>query len=330
MTKERVSIKKISELAGVSVATVSRVINRNGRYSPETEKRVLDLIEKFNYKPNLVAKGLRTSNTRAIGIIIPDITNEFFAQVVREIEIRFFRNGYSVIVCNTDEKQETEELYLQDLVSRGVVGMIFLSGKTIKSRKIPNLPTVFIDRSASDVSDAIVIESDNLQGGYLATKELIQHGCRRIALVRDKRNISTQTNRQAGYEKALTEAGIPLDQDLLIGIDVNYESARQALIDFLRKGGKLDGAFATTDWMALGTIDGIREMGYSIPEDVKVVGFDDISISRFSSIPFTTIHQNVDQMADKAVSTILDLIEGEPVTETHHLIPVHLIRRSSV
>lgn len=331
MTKKKLSIKQISELAGVSVATVSRIINKNGRYSAETEQRVLKIIEEYQYKPNLVAKGLRTNNSLCIGIIVPDITNEFFASIVREVESRLFQNGYTAFICNTDEKTDIEDKYYEELVAKGVDGMIYISGKVNKRARYSNIPTIFIDRSLSEETNCITIESDNLQGGYLATRELIKNNCKKIVFIRDKRNISTIENRFNGYKKAFVEAKLPIDESLISNVDtVDYSSAKEVINKLLAQGIAFDGVFATTDWMALGAIDAVKEAGFNVPCDVKVVGFDNISISQFSSLPFTTIHQDVKKMSEMAVDLILSIINNGPVKCEKHLIPVHLIQRKSV
>lgn len=331
MSKEKLSIKRISELAGVSVATVSRVMNKKGRYSAETEQKVLDIIEKYHYKPNLIAKGLRTNNSLCIGIIVPDITNEFFARIVREIESLFFQKGYTVFVCNTDEDTNVEEKYYKDLIAKGVVGIIYISGKTNRTSDVINIPTVYIDRNPSNQENSIVIESDNIQGGYIATKELIDNNCKKILLIRDCRTISTQENRYLGYKKALAEFNIDMDNSSIINVaTVGYDAAKLAVKDLLNQGIQFDGVFATTDWMALGAIDGIKEANLRVPEDIKVVGFDNVSISQFSSIPITTVNQDVQKMAEMAVAFILSMINNKPVNLKRYLIPVEIVRRNSI
>ncbi len=331
MKNKKLSIKAISELAGVSVATVSRVINKNGRYSAETERKILDIIEKYQYKPNLIAKGLRTNNSLCIGIIVPDIINEFFAKIVREIESMFFQKGYTVFVCNTDEKADVEEKYYNDLIAKGVVGIIYISGKTNRTSNLFNIPTVYIDRNPGDQENSIVIESDNFQGGYLATKELIINSCKQILLIRDCRTISTQENRYKGYQKALMESNIDINDSYIIKVDkVGYDSSKEAVKELLNKGMKFDGVFATTDWMALGAIDGIKEANLTVPEDIKVVGFDNVSISKFSSVPITTINLDINKMAEMAVTFILNMINGKPVSINKYITPVEIIRRNSV
>lgn len=328
--QEKISIKKISEIAGVSVATVSRVINGNGRFSAETEQRVLQIIKEYNYRPNMIAKGLRTNVSKSVGIIIPDITNEFFSSIVRELEMLLFQRGYTAFICNTDESEEIENKYYSALCSKGVDGLIYLSGKVSKDGHLSKVPTIFIDRSIQMEQKNIVIESDNYQGGILATQELLSKGCRRIVLIRDERQISTIQDRYRGYRAALEAAGIELLDELILRVyPISYQAAKDGLKTWIREGKHFDGIFATTDWMALGAIDALREAGFQIPNQVKVVGFDNISISRFSALPITTISQDFRKMAEEAVELLIRMMSGEsPEIRTYHT-PVTLVRRES-
>lgn len=328
--QEKISIKKISEIAGVSVATVSRVINGNGRFSAETEQRVLQIIKEYNYRPNMIAKGLRTNVSKSVGIIIPDITNEFFSSIVRELEMLLFQRGYTAFICNTDESEEIENKYYSALCSKGVDGLIYLSGKVSKDGHLSKVPTIFIDRSIQMEQKNIVIESDNYQGGILATQELLSKGCRRIVLIRDERQISTIQDRYRGYRAALEAAGIELLDELILRVyPISYQAAKDGLKTWIREGRHFDGIFATTDWMALGAIDALREAGFQIPNQVKVVGFDNISISRFSALPITTISQDFRKMAEEAVELLIRMMSGEsPEIRTYHT-PVTLVRRES-
>ena len=330
MGTEKISMKKISEEAGVSVATVSRVINQNGRFSKETEEKVLRVIKKYDYRPNLLAKGLRTKNSKSIGVIVPDITNEFFARIFRELETRLFQKGYTVILCNSGEDPHIEDIYYQHLLTKGVVGVIYLSGKNDRRAIDSPIPVVYIGRALNFETRCVFIESDSIQGGYLATKELLDNQCKRILLVRDKRIITPPEHRQKGYEKALIEANIKVDPQLIVKADVGYESGKEAIKKAVNCNLRFDGVFATTDWLALGVIDGLRELSYRIPEDIKVIGFDNISISRFSYLPFSTIHQDIPKISEAAVNVMLKLIKDQEVPDKHIVIPVKLIKRESV
>lgn len=329
-TTVKLSIKKISELAGVSVATVSRIINKSGRYSKDTEKKVLDIIDKYKYKPNMIAKGLRTNISKTIGIIIPDITNEFFSSIVRALEVILFKKGYTAFICNTDESEEIEEKYYIDLCSKGVDGIIYLSGKLSSSNNTVNIPVVFIDRTIPGNKKSIVIESDNFSGGFLATQELILKGCKNIVLIRDERSISTIEDRYRGYRDALLKNKIDYKENLVLTVyPISYESAKASIKKIIAENIDFDGIFATTDWMALGAIDALRESGKRVPDEIKVVGYDDISISKFSYIPITTIKQDVNKMAESAVDLLMNLMVGKEVeVKTYHT-PVSLIKRDS-
>lgn len=166
------SIKDIARLAGVSTATVSRVINQNGRFSKETEARVRRIIRENEYVPNMSAKGLRTSRTYVVGIIVPDITNPHFSSLVLKLEINLFQRGYSCLICNTNESEKLERKHIQSLSAQNVSAIVLISG-TRNYSELDTLPVIYVDRpSRSQKSSGVIIESDNEQGGYLATKEL--------------------------------------------------------------------------------------------------------------------------------------------------------------
>jgi len=331
--KNKISIKGISDLAGVSIATVSRIINGNGRYSKETEEKVKKIIEEYNYVPNMVAKGLRTKKMTNIGIIIPEITNEFFAKLAYEIELNLFESGYGSFICNTNEDVELEKKRLQMMRVQNVSGLIYISGGSSKvTEYIKDIPTVFIDRTpvATDLEQYIIIESDNVQGGYLATKELLDKGCRNIIMLTDSRRLSSQAARIEGYIKALEEAGIPLNNDNIINLNkMNFDTAKNCILKLLEDGVTFDGIFATTDWLALGSYAALMQKGIKIPGEVKIVGYDDISASEFNALPITTIHQQIDVIGKTAVDMLMKLLKNQTIDVKLQRIPVYLVKRQS-
>lgn len=321
-------------MAGVSIATVSRIINENGRYSKETEEKVKKIIAEYNYVPNMVAKGLRTQKMTNIGIIIPDITNEFFVKLAYEIEMELFKYGYGSFICNTNEDVEIEQKRLQMLKVQNISGLIYISGGSSgAAQNIQNIPTVFIDRtpvSEDPEKHYIFIESDNVQGGYLATKELLDRGCRKIVLLADKRRLSSQAARIEGYRKAHAEAEVTVDENCILNLDkVDFQNALLLVTDLLEKGFAFDGIFASTDWLALGSYAALNKKGIHIPKQVKIVGYDDISVSEFNALPITTIHQQIDVIGSTAVRFLLQLLEGKPVEEQMTKVPVYLVKRQS-
>lgn len=327
-----ITMKEISKISGVSVATVSRIINNNGRYSKETEDRVKAIINEHNYSPSMLGKGLRTRRTNTIGIVVPDITNEFFAKIVQKVENNLFSASYTAFVCNTNESPEMEKRYISALKVHSVAGLIYISGDTReKYEGLDDVPAVYIDRWPSTTrKDIVFIESDNFDGGRKATKELLEKGCKRIVFLTDERRTSAQQSRFEGYFRAHRDFGIVPDESFIIGLsEINFDAGFKAINGLLDKKVKFDGIFASTDWLALGAQTALAMRGVKVPEHVKIVGFDNISISKYSSTPITTINQNIDKMADTAVEVLLQLIKGEDVDKKYYVLPVDLIKRQT-
>jgi LacI family transcriptional regulator len=333
-SKKGLSMKDIAKLSGVSVATVSRVLNNNGRFSEETRKKVMEVVEKFNYQTNLVARSLRTNRSQIIGVIVPDITNEFFAAIVLAIESYCFLKGYSVFICNTNEDEEKETAYFKDLIAKGIDGLIYISGKSDKISKetlLKDIPIVFIDRRPNVNSDDIVyIASDNYKGGVLATEALIKRGCRNIMILKDIRNLSTVTQRYLGYRDTLMKYNINLGEEYIVNVKkVDFEEARKAVKESIKKGLTFDSIFACTDWLAMGAIAALKEEKIAIPDRVKVIGFDNISISKYSHPAISTISQNPEKLGKTAAKVLLDLIEGKTNKTTNYILPVELVLRET-
>ncbi|KAJ50534.1 LacI family transcriptional regulator [Clostridium tetanomorphum] len=331
-SKKSISIKEIAKLSGVSVATVSRVLNNNGRFSEETRKKVMDIVNKFNYQTNMVAKSLRTSKSNIIGVIVPDITNEFFAGLVLAIESYCFPKGYSVFVCNTNEDETKENAYFTDLASKGVDGLIYISGKSDKISKdsdFYNTPIVCIDRKPNISNDVICITSDNYKGGLMATETLIQKGCKNILILRDYRRLSSGNMRYLGYKHALEKHDIKFKEELIIDVKVSFDSAKNAVIDLIKKGIKFDSIFACTDWLAMGAIAALKENNINIPDEIKIIGFDNISIAKYSHPKISTIEQNKNEMGKTAAKVLLDIIEDRTKKIDDLVLPVNLILRET-
>lgn len=212
--EKTISIKELAEISKVSIATVSRVINKKGGYSKETEKKILKLIESKSYQQNVNARSLRTKKSQTIGVIVPDISNEFFAKIVQSVEKQAIKYNYSVFVCNTDENIEIEKRQLNNLVGQFVDGIIYIGGgvEIENNSRIAKIPMIYIDRYIDDKE--IYIESDNFHGGYLAAQELIQSGCKKIAIMKDVRKISSAYKRYLGFLKALKDYEIEFDKKI--------------------------------------------------------------------------------------------------------------------
>ncbi len=328
--KKNISIKELAAISDVSIATVSRIINKKGGYSKETEEKVLKLIKNYDYKQNVNARSLRTKKSQTIGVIVPDISNEFFAKIIQAIERSAIKYNYSVFVCNTDENVEIEKRHLNNLMSQFVDGIIYVGGdiKLNEELKKLDLPIIYIDRYVDDKD--VYIESDNFKGGYFAGEELIGKGCKKIAIIKDIREISSANKRYLGILKAMKDYNIPVNKNRICNIkNVGYKEAYEKTLELLDTGEIFDGVFATNDTMALGVMMALNERRIKIPEEVKLVGFDNISITEMVGIPITTINQNKQKMGELAVKLLMNkilLIEDEI---KNIKIPVNLIRRKS-
>lgn len=324
-----VSLKEIAGRAGVSPATVSRVMNKNGRYSRETEERVLRIIEECGYSPNQMARGLRMSRNQIIGIIVPDITNEYFAKLIQVVQNTLFDFDYPVAIYNTNESRDTERKCLRYVKAQDVSGVIYINGdSSLEEGQLQDIPTIYVDRAPAEKPRAKVryVSSDNRDGGRLAAEELMRSGCRSLAVMTEREGTYVMTERLAGYACALEQAGIapPL---VLRPKAITYEAAYEAVLRVLDAGGRFDGIFCQTDWLASGAIAALQSRGVSIPGDVRVVGFDDISISHMCSLPFTTIKQDIDSMGRYLADTIIGMIYGRDESSGTKIFPVSLITR---
>ena len=326
--KPSINIKKIAELAEVSVATVSRVINQNGRFSAETESRVRQIIEEYGYTPNLVAKGLRTSRFPVMGAILPDVQNSHFASLIVNLEIELYKRGYSLIICNTNEDETLEKNHYHALIQQKVSGIFIISGRGIK-QPADDTPIVYLDRRPVnlDSKEPLVIESDNRMGGYLAAKSLTDSGCKRIALLRTLSMDQNQKDRYNGYQKALKESTGKPAEELVFTADNAYPDCAEHVIEKeIRNGCRFDGLMCMTDTLAIGACAALLKQNIRIPDDVCLTGFDDAPITRFFYPSITTIRQRVEEMAVKAVSVMCG---DRNKTGQIYQIPVDLVVRQS-
>ena len=328
--KKNISIKELADMAGVSIATISRVINRKGGYSRETEQKIRALIKEKSYQQNVNARSLRTQKSQSIGVILPDISNEFFAKIVQAIEKQAIKYNYSVFICNTNENIEIEKRHLNSLTGQLVDGIIYIGGE-IKLEKYEHevkVPIIYVDRYTDDKE--IYVESDNYYGGYLATKELIESGCTKIAIMKDMRRISSAHKRYQGFINALKDYKVKIDDKLICEVEVvGYKEAKEKTLELLDAGQIFDGVFATNDAMALGVMMALNERRIKVPEEVKIVGFDNISATEIAGIPLTTINQNKQKMGEMAVELLMDEILQRKSDVNNIKIPVNLIRRRS-
>lgn len=326
------TIKEVAIRAGVSAATVSHVINDTRFVADATRERVQQAMDELQYQPNILARALRSGYTHTLGLILPDSANPFFAEVGRSIETAAFEAGYSVILCNTENDFAKETVYIDVLTNKHVDAMIFVAtGEHVDSVKKlleVGLPVVFMDRHFPDLELDSVL-SDNFQGGYLAAKHLIGLGHRRIGCIAGPSSITPSAQREKGYLKALQEAGIPFDPQLLIAGDFHPESGWEVARQMLAMEVRPTAICAANDLMAIGVLRAATEMGLRVPHDLAVVGYDDIELASYTNPPLTTVKQFKDKMGQAALRSALNCIRDKNAAPQCILLPVALVIRGS-
>lgn len=332
--KSPVSLKELARMANVSTATISRVLNDNGRFSEETRHRVLSLIKETGYAPNVAAKALRTRTAYAVGLIIPEVVNQFFARIIDSLGRVFFDHNYSLFVCCTDEDPEKNSAMIANLLGKGIDGLMYISRYPIGVSET-GVPVVCLDRISRGDEALCSVVSDNRMGGRLAAQTLVAGGSRNPVILCDPSDLacglSTIENRLAGFEEGLHAAGISWSRrDGVVKTPMTVAAAREKIAKTVRAGKRFDGVFSTLDAGALGTLLGLEDLGVRVPDEVNVIGFDDVPHSEYSRPPLTTIKQDVSALALSGARILLDKMEKKLHECRHEVIPVTLVRRGSV
>lgn len=326
------SIKDIAEMSGVSTATVSRVINKKGKYSKKTEKKVLDIIKKVNYQVNFHAQSLRTNVTKTIGILIPDIINPFFSLLVQKLEILLYKNGYSTIICNTDRDLKKEKEYLKTLELKNVDALIIISGNSDKGFSFDNtskhIPYICIDREPKNFSETIYVSSNHLKGSIEATNLLIKKGSKNPAiLISKKLSISLRT-RLEGFKQALKENNIEYNPEKnVIWYDYTKEFEHQ-ILNFIEKE-KIDSVFCTNDNLAIKLINLLDKLNIKVPKDIQIIGFDGIELGNLIKPTLSTIKQDIETISEIAVMNLIDLINKKNTLGKTIFVPTTLLEKKS-
>ncbi|HWQ14913.1 MAG TPA: LacI family DNA-binding transcriptional regulator [Roseiflexaceae bacterium] len=326
------TIREVAQHAKVSVATVSHVINRTRYVDPETEERVRAAIKALEYRPNLLARSLRRRETRTIGLIVPDNANPYFAEVAHVIESTGFAVGYSLILCNTDWSEEKQSIYVDVLLSKQVDGLILMASserlEPLAHILAAHVPVVIVGREMGDMPVSQV-QVDNEQGGYLAGQYLVRLGHRRIGCVAGPGNETPSWGRIVGFRRALEEAGVPLAPELIVPGDFRPAGGEAAMRTLLERDRGLTAVFAANDLMAFGAINALRRADLHVPQDVSVIGFDNIGLSAVMMPALTTVAQPVAEVGQVSVQLLLQQIGGERNTPARVVLPTALIERES-
>ena len=330
-----VSSKEIAAHAGVSQATVSRVINNKPNVREETRRRVLAVIEELGYVPNAEARSLVTQRTTKIGLIVSDIINPFYPELVESVEEFARDSGYAILLCNTQRDPSKDQIYARFLIEQRVAGVLFTSITPQSNAPMQflkaKIPFVFTNRYLRDIPVPSVL-TDNVGGAYKMTEYLLELGHSRIAFIRGLLNTTTSQDRELGYRRCLTDNGLEVDETLLEQGDYTRRAAHEATVRLLQLPSPPTAIFCAHDYMAFGALDAAYDFGLRVPDKVSIVGFDNIELSSLKAISLTTVEQPIVEMARRAMEILLNLIENEvppqePWVEVYE--PKLIVRRTS-
>ncbi|MFF2886536.1 LacI family DNA-binding transcriptional regulator [Paenibacillus sp. NPDC057967] len=321
------SIKDVARIAGVSVATVSRVLNDKGYVGQRTREAVEKAIKETSYKPNEVARSLFKKQSSTIGLIVPDIMNPFFTELARAVEDMATKLGYNVILCNSDGNGDKEQAYL-DVLKQQYVNGIIVSSNTLTAQQVEelNIPVVSIDREISKGLPTIVVE--NKKGAMMATRYLQSKGCKNIGHIRGSYGVVNAEERYEGYKEVV--ANEPwFKESYVVNGNYDMQSSIEATAELLRLHPEIDGIFAANDIMAIGALKVAHQLGKKVPEELAVIGFDGIKLSTVMTPELTTIVQPIYKLGEVSAEMLISLMEHQPIENTYYKLDVELIERNS-
>ncbi|MFC5473612.1 LacI family DNA-binding transcriptional regulator [Paraherbaspirillum soli] len=326
------TMKQVAEKSGVSTTTVSHVINNTRVVSEDVRQRVLTVIQEMRYVPSAVARSLKNDRTNTIGMMIPNNSNPYFAEVIQGIEDASFKLGYNIILCNSYDDPRKQLEYIRVLMEKRIDGLILVSsGSDSELTRLladEQLPKVLVDREVTGIA-ADFIEADHEQGGYLATKYLLDLGHRDIACVSGPKDLLPSRDRVTGYLRALREAGVNLHMSWLVHSDFTSQGGYTATQQLLALPNRPSAVFFGNDLMAIGGICAATEAGVRIPADLTVMGYDDIALASFSNPPLTTIAQPKHEIGELTARILVDRIMNEHLPLRRELLQPTLIVRKS-
>lgn len=328
-----ITIYDVAREAGVSMATVSRVVNGNPNVKPTTRKKVLAAIERLGYRPNAVARGLASKKTTTVGVIIPDISSLFFAELARGIEDIATMYKYNIILCNSDQRLEKELQLINTLLEKQVDGLLFM-GAEVKDAHLQVLSTAsapVVLAATRDVESSLPsVTIDHFQAAYDATRLLIDGGNRRIAMITGPlKDPLGGLLRFEGYKQALADAGIAYDEQLVARGNYQYNAGLNAMKEFLELAQPPTAVFAASDEMAIGAIHAVLDAGLRVPDDIEVVGFDNVRLAEMVRPRLTSVVQPMYDIGAVAMRLLTKFMNKEHVDQRIVVLPHRIEIRES-
>ncbi len=327
------TIRDVAKLAEVAPITVSRVVNDSDYVSQETRERVEAAIQELGYVPNMLGPSLRFKQTMTLAAVITDITNPFWTTVTRGIEDIAQSNGYSTILCNTDESEEKQEQYLQMLLRRRIDGILLVPACSTPAPvhliQKQGIPVVVVDRNLSDV-EVDIVRSNSEEGAYQLTQHLLSLGHRQIAMLSGPETVSTSVDRVRGYQRALDDIGLPTQNQQIFWGGFTQESGYEMARQILATKPRATAMFAANNFIALGILQALQEAGIKVPADMALVAVDGLP-STFTLNPFlTVVTQPAHEMGRRAAGLLLERIKGNKDRPSQQIVlPTEMVIRAS-
>ena len=315
-------MKDVARMAGVSTSTVSHVINKDRFVSEAIREKVEAAVKDLNYAPSALARSLKLNQTRTIGMLITASTNPFYSELVRGVERSCFERGYSLVLCNTEGDEQRMNRNLETLMQKRVDGLLLLCTETHQPSKeiiqrYPSIPTVMMDWAPFD-GDSYLSQDNSLRGGDMATQYLIQKGHTHIACITGPLDKTPARLRLEGYRAAMTHAGLTIHEgDEIIG-DFEFAGGLEAMKTLLARDVRPQAVFIGNDAMAFGAYQALYQAGLHVPQDIAIVGYDDIELARYMTPPLTTVHQPKDELGELAIDVLIHRI-ADPTQQQQRL-----------
>ncbi|WP_386686582.1 HTH-type transcriptional repressor PurR [Lonepinella sp. MS14437] len=327
------TIKDVAKIAGVSTTTVSHVINKTRHVAEDTKQAVLNAIRTLSYSPSDVARSLKINTTKSIGMIVTTSESPYFAEIIHAVENHCYRQGYSLFLCNTQNDTKKIKNHLEMLAKKRVDGVLIMCAEYHQEsidlfNNFQDLPLVVMEWGIQHSNNDMILDN-SFNGGYLATQHLIENGHQKIGIISGELNKTTAQTRFQGFEKAMSDAGLTLNPNWIQEGSFEPEDGYECMNKILEQQELPTAVFCCNDVMALGAISAITEKGLRVPDDISIIGYDNIHSSRFYAPPLTTIHQSKARLGERALQLLLERIHHKNTErETIEIYPELVVRKS--
>ncbi|WP_418305589.1 ribose operon transcriptional repressor RbsR [Pantoea vagans] len=328
------TMKDVARLAGVSTSTVSHVINKNRFVSEGVREKVEQAIRHLNYAPSALARSLKINQTHTIGMLLTTSSNPFYAEVVRGVEESCYQRGYSLILCNTAGDEERMNRSLETLMQKRVDGLLIMCTEShLPSvdilNRYPSIPAVMMDWAPFE-GRGDIIQDNALLGGELATQHLIDSGYTRIACIAGPQDKTPARMRLEGYRNAMTKSGLEILPGYIVNGDFEFQGGYNGMVELLALERQPEAVFTSNDAMAVGVYHALYQAGMQVPQQMAVMGYDDIELARYLTPPLTTIHQPKDALGELAIDTLIHRLSDPDASQQTLVLTPELVVRGSV